>query len=107
MKDGDHNDGISLHDEEHLVWESPRQGPVDTSMDYGVLKRVAQNGVDGRTDSSKEVRTETGHTAFVPVEGLCKFRFRFGSDDESISHARLAILSRTTGQEAPAVGFLR
>jgi len=34
-------------------------------------------------------------------------RLGFGSNDEPVCHLRLAILSRTTGQGAPAVGSLR
>ena len=106
VKDGDNGNDIRLHEEEHLVWESSRQNPADTPINDRMLKRVAQDGVHSRIDGYKEIRTESGDPAFVPVEGLRKFRLRFGPDDQPIGHLRLPILSRTTDQGAPAVGSL-
>ena len=81
VKNGDDGKDILLHEEEHLKWESPRQGPADTPVNHWVLKRIAQDGVQSRTGGREEICTEARDTAFVPVEGVRKFRFGFGPDD--------------------------
>jgi len=107
MEDGNHNDDIGFHEKEHLIRESPRQSPASIAVDHRVLKWIAKDRIYGRIDRHKQIRTEAGNAAFVPVEGFCEFRLSFGSNDQPIRHLRLAILSRTTGQGTPAVGSLR
>ena len=107
VEDGNHGDRVLLQEEEHLIREPLQQRPADIPVQHRILMRVAQDGLRGRIYSLKEIRTKAENTTLLPVEGLCKFRFRLGPDDQTVVHLRLAILSRTTGQGTPPFGSLR